>query len=800
MYVPRRFVGLASGENDDDCDANLEDIRRDAESAAFLRRSDNNVRIQEAARDYTFKAMKLIVADNENCLDRDIVLHWARTTHKRNRGLLSLPFSLAFFLIYSFCSSQHEDVANVYQVESGLRVALGKSVEHIKTLEDTWAWLNGTLFPVVFSQTDDAGRDIEDKNRWSRILSFNNVQGPLFLEQERSIKELCTDSTGIASDAYCFPDDSVDTASFGKNLVQLDENGTLNVVARITPPQATDYVFNTTQVTLENRTDLYNQPFHVVQENTGRRLRWIRPEYSDKLSGGEMSSGIKKSGVFRAVFPPNVRYPLIQERFNYMWENGWLDTQTKHISVRVLMLNDEFSRPRLQSYKLTLSNSRAGDIFAKLTLDTIFLESYSSMIGMAADGLFCLMLLVITIFEFAGVVSSLREGAFLKKVFTGWFVLEWAIIGVGWGVMLGYQYIAMLTGTVTTDMAEVTAARQQDYPAEFNTLGVDLHNSAGSVAYISAWHRLVVALYHLLLMFRFFVAFRAQPRLGVVINTLEACLIDIIHFFVILLPTFLAYAYAGIFVFGRRIEEFSNIRASIGLCFKIMTESEFDWPYLSEEHVLTSMIWAWTFMLFLSLVMLNLVLAIVLEVYSEQRKMAGKSESVMGTMVSCYTVARNYKRWVSTAVIIDRLTNMPRMISLEALLKEFPSMPDKQVKLLLAETQLLAANIHAGPEHMQHTMRMAMAMKVSMDEVTERIEMLDEGSEKVKVTGGPMWLAELSKELSAHNYGMLSLQWRLQQINWSWQAMEIAHGKAVPLGLSSGKGALPPTKSQEPAW
>lgn len=337
----------------------------------------------------------------------------------------------------------------------------------------------------------------------------------------------------------------------------------------------------------------------------------------------------------------------------------------------------------------------------------------------------------------------------------------------------------------------INAARLSDYPAELNDLGEELHNSAANVAFIAAWHRLLVAVYHLVLMIRFFVAFRAQPRLGVVVSTLEVCLIDVLHFMIILLPCFCAYAISGAFVFGRRVEDFSDIQAAIGMCFKIVTESEFDWPYLSEEHYWTTVIWTWTFMLFISLVMLNLVLAIVLDVYSEQRKLAGKSESVAQTFWQLVTVLRYWKRWVPIPVLLDKLGRMPRMISREEFLKAFPGMPDKQVEMLVSGSKVLAANIHAGPEHQKHTMRMAIAMKVAMDQVANDIEELDNGSylpeedDETLEKPRPSWQAEISRELASQNHAMLTLQWRLQQLNWSWQAMDMAHGKDTVFDLSA---------------
>jgi hypothetical protein len=358
----------------------------------------------------------------------------------------------------------------------------------------------------------------------------------------------------------------------------------------------------------------------------------------------------------------------------------------------------------------------------------------------------------------------------------------------------------MQAGAVKKSLEEIQAAAADDIPPELNPLGPQLHNDAGTVAWSAAWLSIIVAQYHLLLMVRFFVAFRAQPRLGVVVNTLEACLIDILHFMVILVPTFAAYAISGCFIFGRRLEEFSNISAAVGFCFKILTETEYDWPAMAEEHFWTTVMWIWSFMLFLALLMLNMVLAIILDVYSEQRKLTGKSETINSTIRSYYIMLRNRKRWVMPGTLMKELSGMPRMISREEFVKKFPGMPDTQVERLVHEAREAAANVHAGPQQMKHTSCLTMALKVSIDRVADDIDELDSGSyapaeDISQKNATPSWMDEISSELARQSHSMLTLQWRLQQLNWAWQAMDAAHGAGTVFDLTAIQSGTTSTKS-----
>jgi len=480
---------------------------------------------------------------------------------------------------------------------------------------------------------------------------------------------------------------------------------------------------------------------------------------------------------------------LLQERLNYLYEREWLDKQTKHITIYATFLNVEMGRPRLQSYMLTLSFARSGDVFRKLRLDTIFLNYWSGFTSYAADGVFAVMLIIVTSVEVRAMFRQRRKRKLWKHVRTGWFLLQGTTAAMGWIILLGYLYSNNQLGPLKKELDYIVAARDADTLAERNFLGDSFIDTAGKYASFAGNLAIAIAQYHLLLMMRFFVAFRAQPRLGVVVNTLEACMLDILHFLVILGPSGVAYAISGCFIFGKRLEEFSDIKSAIGYCFKIMTESNYDWPALSEEHFWTSALWVWSFMIFLAVLMLNMVLAIVLDVYSEQRKSAGKSENVIETFTSFYTVFKNRDRWVGTRKAIAALMTAPRMFSREEFLKLFPGMADQQANIIISDCLAAAQNIHAGPDQMKHTMRMAMALKVAMDQVAEAVDELDSGSyrptEGVPELKQENWINEINKEMASQNHAMMSLQWQLQQLNWQWQSLDMAHGKGTVFNVSA---------------
>lgn len=768
MYIPKRTQIDVDAHDDFDIQKDYEGLERDRESAVFLRRPSNTIRIEAAAQEYNFQALKLIAASNDETLDRDVILHNLAVQHKRNWGLLSLPFTLVFFFAFAWSAYQHEDITNRHVVESGLTTVLGKGASDITNVKDTWAWMKYVLFPLMFKQEESDGTPIDNKLDWSRVLNNNILVGPLFIEQERSTRELCTDKSGIAADMYCYSDKTQDTADFG-----------LDINFPIPAPVNGEYAGG--NVSVDKRNEYFDNPFHAIFEGS-RRLRDMAPTYQERLSGGPLSAGIPENGVFRAMFYPNMKYNVIMDRLNYLIEKHWLDKQTKHIKIRALFMNaDMAERPRLQSLILTLSYSRSGDVFRKMKMDTILLETWSGMSSMGADALFFVFLIGFSCAAVRSNWATLKDREFLQCMKTGRFWLQWITVVGGWVNLCGYMYLSLLLKPVLNDLEAINKAVVDDLPAEFNKFGPTFHANSATWVWFAGYLQLGVAQFHLALMMQFFVAFKAQPRLGVVVSTLEACIVDLFHFAVILIPTFTAYAISGCFIFGKRLDEFANIMSSMGFCFKILTETEYDWPSLSEEHFWTTGLWIWSFMIFLAMVMLNMVLAIVLDVYTEQRKRAGKSESIWHTIKSLWVIIRHRKKWIGTTKAMQSISLMPRLISIKDLQKNFPDMPDVQVRQIAEECQTTCANLHAGPDHMKHTMRMAMALKVAMDQVSVSINELDLGNYKPQAPVNGLaqdhWIREVMQELHCQNHEFLALQWKLQQLTWQWQAVDTAYGK-----------------------
>merc|ERR1719330_1527803 len=122
---------------------------------------------------------------------------------------------------------------------------------------------------------------------------------------------------------------------------------------------------------------------------------------------------------------------------------------------------------------------------------------------------------------------------------------------------------------------------------------------------------------------------------------------DVFHFLFVFLPSFMAYVIAGSLLFGRTMEEFATIQGSFGTVFRIAMESEYEWAELSEQYYWTAAIWAWTFMILVVLLFLNMVVAIILDIYNETRESSFPGEAIWETAAHFLYRTKNYRSWVT---------------------------------------------------------------------------------------------------------------------------------------------------------
>jgi len=542
------------------------------------------------------------MARRNNITRRDVLRGVLKKRASDAKGCMTLPVTIAFFVLYAFSMRLHEDITNVFLLESALRRTVERTLEPVRTMADVWAWLQTAFVEDFFVQQDLRGEALA-RGEWSRVLSYSQVQGSVVLQQAR---------TGPAA-------------------------------------------------------------------GPGRLLGPLRPELEGALPGASQGEGE------RLFLSPAASAAEVRQRLAGLRQRRWLDEGTSQLTVRALLMNAELGRPRLEQVLLLLSFSRGGGVYYKLELQPLFLEAFPSKMSICADITWLAMLLGNSLALLGESSRAAARGRGLSHYLLPSTLLEWIIVLGGWVNVASFWNLH--SGLLAELKARLEALKGLDGgTAEEEQAAAALHAAAGSMISFSAWYRLGVAWYNLVLMLRFFLAFGAEPRLAVVVNTLKAVSLDLLHFLGLFSPTFVAYVVSGNLLFGRRLEEFSTLRGSIGTCFRIVVENEFEWERLSEEHFYTTAIWVWSFLLLVVLVMLNIVIAIILDVYNEVRQRIDSADSIFLSLLQMGQRAWNSRRWVRDGELDSILSEMDgsATITKSDLREMLPEMTETQSEILFS--------------------------------------------------------------------------------------------------------------------
>ena len=140
----------------------------------------------------------------------------------------------------------------------------------------------------------------------------------------------------------------------------------------------------------------------------------------------------------------------------------------------------------------------------------------------------------------------------------------------------------------------------------------------------------------LLLLFK---GFDGQPQLAVMTNTLVNCWTDLVHWFIVFFTVFLSFTFAAMFLLGQRMIQFSNIQMAIESCMRILFGDFADYPEMANHDPFTFFVWFTLFIVLISIILINMMLAIVIEVYGMVRNEAAAKESMW---LQSYNLVRTF--------------------------------------------------------------------------------------------------------------------------------------------------------------
>mmetsp|Transcript_128142 Transcript_128142/g.227022 ORF Transcript_128142/g.227022 Transcript_128142/m.227022 type:complete len:376 (-) Transcript_128142:30-1157(-) len=203
---------------------------------------------------------------------------------------------------------------------------------------------------------------------------------------------------------------------------------------------------------------------------------------------------------------------------------------------------------------------------------------------------------------------------------------------------------------------------------------------------------------------KFFKAFESNRRLRVVTDTFKKALDDLIHFFITFSTIYLPFCLIAHIMFGSDISDFASIVASLNAGFVVLM-GDFGWYVDTTSGLLITstlpsgipvvflMAWYWAYMFLMFLVLLNMLLAVVMEHYI---RVVGDLEEVVEKPTIWKQAAkwwkftrstRKFKPLMKIRMDLENDNNPAHPqedVSPESLLEAWPDMKPEQVDWIMA--------------------------------------------------------------------------------------------------------------------
>jgi len=142
-----------------------------------------------------------------------------------------------------------------------------------------------------------------------------------------------------------------------------------------------------------------------------------------------------------------------------------------------------------------------------------------------------------------------------------------------------------------------------------------VHQVAAGIAATHGNLRTVTFFYTFTLMLKFFKAFQANPRLNIVVMTMTSAAVDIIHFFIVFMTIFCVFSLMASLIFGPKMIEFSTQMRAFFYCWRILL-GEWDLEPMEGVDYYFANIWFNAFQIMVMMILLNIMLAIIMDTYS----------------------------------------------------------------------------------------------------------------------------------------------------------------------------------------
>lgn len=528
-----------------------------------------------------------------------------RNREHRDEMIGELRKFLAFMIFLNLMVIRRRQVEREFNSREAVIGALGEGFEKIATFTMFWDWLKGDFLESVFPPELD----------WSNggtamIQSYAKIVGGIRLRQMRvepgmgcKVPVLATQEVTAEAWQKINPGTTrqTETRRFVEKCFSPYRQSTKAISPRYLRINGTDspVACNGTNTIQEWSGFCYR----TGAENNMTLTRVVGEFATYDGSGYTVDIGLKQDEMERI--------------FDYLYNNTWLDRQTRAVMVTANMYNGNYNLLIVCSFLLELAPG--GTISAvnqittmKLDLWQSFTQSQNEAIAMVMEGAVYLQVVWMTFMELYQICRSrLQYGSF------------WHYFGDSWNFL---EVLFLLTFFITAFIRVLIVNEEelkyviQAEGGGWSTRYIEL--SSYAFMFNTAYY--IDALTLFMCFVKLFKYFPLNHNLNMLWKTLSRASQDLSLFCITLGLLLFGFVLMSHNLFGTVLESYSTPEHAFITCFLLLM-GDFDYNELSESGIF-GQIFFWFYMIFMFLIMVNVFIAILTDSYTAVQQLFQKEE------------------------------------------------------------------------------------------------------------------------------------------------------------------------------
>jgi len=502
--------------------------------------------------------------------------------------LLSTPYTMLFFVVFVVLLYARDRTPDMYAIGSGFGANIfdvatetsGVTFNDVQGVSDFYEWVSETLLPQTLIQYNEFTDGIPlVRDEWGRVSVYGNILGTgLVFDQVRSNEVECATALGNVTAPRCFTS-GVSTSSFGLPSCSTSPDD---------PSCFDDTHLDPTAL------DVVNQAF----------------EYNNA----------SETSMFKLNVSNSIEWNM--DVFDAIRQRGWIDKQTRHVTIRFATFNGEVS---VFSYIALECEFVAGGYIIPTTprVENVRAAVYDEVWLYGLEGVWLFLVILNAITEFREMASAAKENhGNCAEYWTedGWNYVDWLQI------MLAIAS-SVFFFTIVAQVSDLVAEYSHSDVVDSRSPEPMLEHVLDIIHEMSIYRG--VALFNMVvLLLRFFKAFRGQPRLAVITRTFVIAGVDVAHFLLIYFCILAAFVAAAVVLFGQHVFRYHAWAKALGWCFWSLT-GEFFWEEVHLENPTMAIVWWWSYLLVMYLVLTNMFIAMVLDSFHSANAEQAAKTSMM---------------------------------------------------------------------------------------------------------------------------------------------------------------------------